>query len=267
MMLERLQHEHATFVTLTYSDDNIPLQDGAATLAPADLQNFLKRLRTHLAPSRIRFFAVGEYGDRTQRPHYHLIIYGLPTCKRSRTNAGLPATNSPATCCHPCKTLHYLWGLGRIFQGSVTAESCQYVAGYTVKKMTSADDSRLKGRHPEFTRMSLRPGIGAWALEDVALTLQRYRLAEQTDVPHSLMHGRRSMPLGRYLRQQLRLAMGKEKNAPSTTLDEAKEKMRPLRDYAFANSRSITSVVLETFKGQNDSLDAKLAIYERKKPL
>jgi hypothetical protein len=41
------------------------------------LQKFLKLLRFHLNGRKIRYYAVGEYGSQTFRPHYHLIIYGL----------------------------------------------------------------------------------------------------------------------------------------------------------------------------------------------
>jgi hypothetical protein len=155
-----------------------------------------------------------------------------------------------------------------VFQGTVTSESCQYVAGYTVKKMTSRDDPRVTGRHPEFARMSLRPGIGAWAMEDVALSIMQHpKLAKQEDVPTSLMHGKRHLPLGRYLRQQLRLALGKEKNAPQSALDASKEKLRPVQEAAFNASRSFKNMVLEIYQPDNASLDAKLAIYNKDKSL
>ena len=44
------------------------------TLQKSDLQKFFKRLRkkTH---EKISYYAVGEYGDNTQRPHYHIILF------------------------------------------------------------------------------------------------------------------------------------------------------------------------------------------------
>lgn len=47
-------------------------------LCKEDLQKFLKRLRFHIRKdfgSEIRFFACGEYGPQTFRPHYHIIFY------------------------------------------------------------------------------------------------------------------------------------------------------------------------------------------------
>lgn len=57
-----------TFLTLTYNDNYLP-QDGG--LRQRDLQLFHKRLRKQLEPKKIKYYAVGEYGDETMRAHYH----------------------------------------------------------------------------------------------------------------------------------------------------------------------------------------------------
>jgi hypothetical protein len=62
------------FITLTY--DQVPLSpNGLPTLLKRDYQTFFKRLRK-LAPhkkgkKRLKYFACGEYGTKTARPHYH----------------------------------------------------------------------------------------------------------------------------------------------------------------------------------------------------
>lgn len=65
------------FVTLTYDEQHVPL-DGVSVV---DLQKFLKRFRINLVrhgyADKIRYVAVGEYGKRTKRPHYHLIIWNI----------------------------------------------------------------------------------------------------------------------------------------------------------------------------------------------
>lgn len=262
MMLEASQHAQSTFVTLTYGPRELPISNGVETLSPGDLQKWLKRFRVALAPLRIRFFAVGEYGDNTQRPHYHALIFGAPTCLRGRTG-GISGTLPANNCCLPCQTLERSWGLGRVFQGSVTPDSCQYVAGYTVKKMTEPTHPANAGRHPEFSRQSLRPGIGTWAMEDVALTImQTGHVAEHEDVPTALLHGKRALPLGRYLRRKLRLALGRDEKALDRT---ETEEMRVMRAVAFTTNRSLSEVVTEAYASKNLSLDAKLQIHERKK--
>ena len=73
----RMYHElstsqKASFVTLTYDDTKLPANQ---TLVKAHLQNFMKRLRKRIEPEKLRYYAVGEYGDKTQRPHYHMILF------------------------------------------------------------------------------------------------------------------------------------------------------------------------------------------------
>lgn len=227
MILEAKCHEHSAFLSLTYSDQNLPLSsNGLPTLNPKHLQDWLKRFRKEILPLKIRFFAVGEYGDETNRPHYHAIIYGYRSCEYINSRYSKFRTN----CCRQCDLVRDTWQLGNVYLGTVDPESMQYCAGYTVKKLTKEDDPRLNGRHPEFARMSTRPGLGYDALHEVASTLMQFNLDERDDVPSSLQHGKKILPLGRYLRQNLRLMVGKEKNAPSSTVAKAQEKMQTVLD-------------------------------------
>ena len=71
------QWKDTSFVTLTYNNDNLPYNENAIlpTLRKKDLQMFFKRLRSRI--DKIKYFACGEYGDVTQRPHYHMILCGV----------------------------------------------------------------------------------------------------------------------------------------------------------------------------------------------
>lgn len=188
IMLESLVHEEASFVTLTYDDERLP--DGGS-LCPRDMQLWLKRVRKN-SGQRIRYFGVGEYGDDSWRPHYHVALFGI-----GRSGEAL---------------FNDTWKGGFTYTGDLTLDSAQYIAGYVVKKMTSKDDPRLGyGIYPEFARMSLRPGIGAPAVNDVAEALQNKHgwdeIVATGDVPQVLQHANRKLPLGRYLRTELRRAM------------------------------------------------------------
>ena len=181
MLLETLKHDSNSFATLTYADDFVPLN---GSLNPRHVQLWLKRFRKEISPVSLRFFLVGEYGDVSQRPHYHAALFGV----------------GPELQDLVAKT----WQMGHVMLGDLTVQSARYIAGYVTKKMTRWDDPRLNGRHPEFSRMSLRPGIGASAVPDIALTLLdtdqgRQHLARLSDVPTSLKHGSSDMPLGRLL--------------------------------------------------------------------
>lgn len=168
-MLESTFHESNSFLTLTYSDVNLPFNeyidvDGVinqkSTLDKRDLQLFWKRLRKALDAKglpKIRYFGCGEYGSRSARPHYHAIVFGLdvPDKKEFRqSGSGFMVYTSD--------WLNSIWKKGLVFVGSVTFESCQYVAKYVVKKLTgeNADVYDRYNFAPEFNVFSNRPGIG-----------------------------------------------------------------------------------------------------------
>lgn len=69
------------------------------------------------------------------------------------------------------------------------------------KNMRHRQDARLKGREPEFSRKSTRPGIGYPALRELTETILEHGLdKENGKVPTHLRHGDVKRPLGRYLR-------------------------------------------------------------------
>lgn len=222
MILEEKCHPCSTFVTLTYSDQNLPMNsDGLPILNPKHLSDWLKRFRKTIAPLKVRYFAVGEYGDESWRPHYHLVLFGYSGCHHIQSRYSKFRTN----CCPQCDTVRDTWGLGNVFLGTADADALQYTAGYTVKKMTHMEDDRLQGRPPEFARMSTKPGLGYNALWEVADVLMKFNLEERDDVPSALQHGKKILPLGRYLRQNLRLMVGKDAKAPESTIAKSQEEM------------------------------------------
>lgn len=250
MMLEAGGHADNAFVSLTYDDKHLPVwregpEDGPHVLRPVlvvkDLQDWLKRIRKAVEPARLRYFGVGEYGDITWRPHYHLALFGFPNCRWGKSRYSKITKN----CCVNCDLIRDTWGKGNILLGELNVSSAQYVCGYVLKKMTAKDDLRLKGLPPEFARMSLKPGIGAYAMDDVASTLLKFNLeATEVDVPSTLRHGKRLWPLGRYLQRRLRKNVGKEEAAPQVVLDKIKEDLRPLREAAFDASRSFKKEIV-----------------------
>lgn len=156
---EALYHENSWFLTLTYK------------LAPPrldyrDWQLFMKRLRRDLPP--ISFMVTGEYGDRTKRPHWHAILYGLeiPDLKYLRkSDEGHRIFRSP--------WLDSVWGhndpiLKPNELGAVTMESASYVARYNAKQLVHGFDGHdFKPIHKTSTRYAL----GRKYLEDHYLDL------------------------------------------------------------------------------------------------
>lgn len=162
------------FLSLTYDDKHLPAN---FSLRSKDLQDFWKRLRKavfaenglvcrvpeyeSIAGKRtlvngIRYFACGEYGDRTKRPHYHAICFNLEIpdlmpYKRNFDGSQLWISN----------WLSSIWGHGHVVIGAVTFETCAYVARYVTKKIYGLAAPEHYGvREPEFCRSSNRPGIG-----------------------------------------------------------------------------------------------------------
>lgn len=192
IMLEMCKHNGSCFVTCTYDDEHLPV---GGSLVKKDFQDFIKRLRRSLEPVRIRYFGVGEYGEESDRPHYHAIIFGLGPVE------GEQAVNKA-------------WGKGFVCVGDVTRESAQYVAGYVTKKWKQQGEEYLDGREPLFRVASNRPGIGGTAVDDVADILTAdvgvELLLREGNIPLSLKHGGVDMPLGPYMRKKLRERVGME---------------------------------------------------------
>jgi hypothetical protein len=153
-MHEKRLHTDSCFVTLTYSDDNLPPGN---TLVLADLQNFLKRLRHETGPN-LRFFACGEYGSRTSRPHYHLLLLNSDFADKRIVSRGSQYN------LYESPLLSRLWPAGHHALGDVTFESAAYVARYCMKKNQNGKTVN-DGRLPEFITMSRRPGLGAGYFE------------------------------------------------------------------------------------------------------
>lgn len=204
--LESLVHDENCFITLTYDEKNLPAGE---SLEPDVVPRTIRAIRKQIAPVRIRYFYVGEYGDNTNRPHYHISMFGMSGFSLfevlSPTGGTISVTGE--------SIISNAWGRGFVKVDEFNELTAQYVAGYVVKKLTNFGDPRLSGRVPEFAGMSRRPGLGAPAMDLIAKTLcesgHGMALIEDTgDVPRELRVGRRRIPLGRYLLRKLREAVG-----------------------------------------------------------
>lgn len=186
------------FITLTYNDEHIP-QNGS--LRYEDWQAFMRRLRYNF--ERPRFYMCGEYGEKLGRPHFHACLFNINFEDKifyKVSPSGETLYRSP--------TLEKLWPYGYSSIGDLTFESAAYVARYIMEKRTGpeaelhyqktdTDTGESVSLEPEFTSMSLKPGIGAdW--------FHQYR----TDVyPHDyvIVRGKKMKPprsYDRWLKQQ-----------------------------------------------------------------
>lgn len=181
-MLEAKEHSDNCFLTLTYDDEHIKTCSGvnpytgelqtSFTLVKKDFQDFMKRLRK-AAGKKLRYFACGEYGSTTFRPHYHAIVFGLDVPDKK-----LYKVSPRGDKYYTSSFLDKIWRHGYSIIGECTLESCSYTARYVVKK---AQDYSLQeviesyGMEPEFVLMSRRPGIAAAAADVETLDKYDYR--------------------------------------------------------------------------------------------
>lgn len=166
-------HDTNSFLTLTYSEDNLR----SPSLKYKDFSDFMKRLRSRFPKSKILHFTCGEYGETNPasgvkdggiyRPHYHSILFNFafPDAVPLRLLGDSELQRSDL--------LNEIWGHGNCVIGKVTFESAAYVARYAMKKVTGdlakahytivMPDGEIIERVPEMLHMSKRPAIGkAW---------------------------------------------------------------------------------------------------------
>jgi len=151
-------HKQNSYITLTYNDENIP---EGRTLVYRDYQLFMKRMRNAYGP--IRFFMCGEYGDLTQRPHYHAIIFENPFSDRT---LWMHRANDHFRPVYRSQLLQDTWGRGHCEIEPANPASLAYTAGYVQKKLHGPHEEQFSQAtgaqlHPVFHRMSRNPGLGA----------------------------------------------------------------------------------------------------------
>lgn len=137
------------FLTLTYDTRSVPItKRGFMTLCKADVQKFFKRLRKILPEAKIKYYAVGEYGGRTMRPHYHIILFNAD---HSAVTRAWRLDNKD---------------IGSLYFGTVSGASIGYCLKYMMKPSKvplHANDDRIK----EFSLVS--KGLGANYMSDAMI--------------------------------------------------------------------------------------------------
>ncbi len=201
ILLESKFYAETSFITLTYNDEHIPkIVDDQGnisfTLSKTDLDTFIAKLRVayrHM-DGNFRFFAAAEYGMDENRPHYHVVIFGMG--------------------CQFEEMVEKTWGKGFVTMTEIIPQRAAYVAQYTLKK----NWKWLEGQHsaviPEFSRQSRMPGVGALNiciryLSDLMTTKAGSEyIANTTDVFRNIQIDGKLLPLGQYLRAKLRERLG-----------------------------------------------------------
>lgn len=150
----------AFFITLTYNDDNLPRTEaGALCFDKKQVQDFLKRVRQKLKPTRLRFFLTCEFGDGKEanqylqqygqeygRSHYHAIF----VCDNKRHLREMRDIIQAA------------WPFGYSSVSSCSMARIQYATQYALKDEDYLYKEYEKGDPCKpFRLFSLKPGLGA----------------------------------------------------------------------------------------------------------
>lgn len=180
----------AFFVTLTYNTDHVPFsKNGFMTLNKPDLQKFFKRLRyehtqrysigdAQMLTKSLKYYAVGEYGTKNKRPHYHLLLFNA--------DANL---------------IESAWRLdgrtiGDIHMGDVSGASVGYSLKYMSKQWRPMH--RNDDRTPQFAVMS--KGLGASYLSDAMI---KWHLADLENRMYVNVEGGKKVSMPRYYKDRI----------------------------------------------------------------
>lgn len=139
----------AAFITLTYHPKFVPDQG----LSKRHVQLFMKRLRK-LCPERLRYFLVGEYGTRSGRPHYHIILFNYEGGLHRLYEAWSTVKGEP---------------FGIVHIGKVTEASIRYTTKYVIQRNAYSYGSKSR----PFMLCSRAYGLGLNYLTDEMVAWHR----------------------------------------------------------------------------------------------
>lgn len=152
-------HEKNCFVTLTFSDEFLPLD---LSLRKKHLQDFFRAIRYEYGP--FRYLAAGEYSE-ANRPHYHILLFGINFDDDRKKHS----TNKYGDSLYHSERLRKTcWPFGYNLIGALTYQTASYTARYVMKKILGKDAFE----HPNYTRFS--PSTGeTWQVEREFMLMSR----------------------------------------------------------------------------------------------
>lgn len=201
----------ARFVTLTYNDNHVPfVQSGnkvLMTLRREHLTNFLKLLRWRISEDyvkvepyfkqseksgkwspKVRYFASGEYGGKSKRPHYHIALFNVPRDVYKFDPI------------HKDEYSNYLadiWKKGNVDIKKVSQGTAHYLTKYHLHPLVGWNEDDQRERF--FATMSRKPGIGNSYIND-AIT----NYFDNTANCYGIIKDGHKVPLGRYYKEKIK---------------------------------------------------------------
>jgi len=150
LLQEEKTSDTAYFVTMTYATEHAPItRNGYLELKKKDLQDYFKRLRRsheyyETKNKGIKYFAVGEYGGKIKRPHYHVLLFNgqLDIMFSKKDIQLLKMSNFDGQ--QRVKSIH--WTKGHVTVGTISGASVGYVMKYISEPVKNfrINDDRLR---------------------------------------------------------------------------------------------------------------------------
>lgn len=231
---EAKKHHQSLFITLTYDDDHIKgSPNGLLTLNKTDLQTFFKTLRKQSGSKTIKYYACGEYGGTTFRPHYHSILFDATPLQVVRA-----------------------WNNGNARCDQVTPASIRYVTGYICKP--SIVDARDPNDDRQKEKAFISKGLGLNYLSDELINYHRDGANSFTTMPGGV-----KQPLPRYFRDRLFTPEERsEMNEKTYARMEAKRRKEieacPRPELYEENRRAAIAAAMEKYHSQRYSKRNKI---------
>lgn len=161
---ESQMHDSGSMVTMTYDQEHLPA-DGKLQIS--DPQKFIKRLR-RASNEPVRYYVSGEYGERTGRAHWHLIVFGPNLMSGAR-----PKNSQAESKNYFNPKIEELWGMGSTDVVPISPAACSYVAGYVNKKA---------GQEGVTTQSRKPPIAKPWVEQNLDYLIRRARVDGQIGV-------------------------------------------------------------------------------------
>lgn len=235
----KISHD-AVFICLTYDQEHVPKSKlGYHTLFKSDLQNFFKRLRKlHPNGKTIRYFAVGEYGGHTKRPHYHAIIFNCDFKKIQQAWSFLEVQHLPK---YHKKSGKLLKATSKVrtykpigyvhFGFDVYEEAAGYIVKYISKTCYIGKNKKVDDRQPNFRLMS--KGIGKNYLTQNMIQWHKNNPTERVYVP---LKGGKKAPMPRYYKEKIYDELEKEKIASHFQNNASLSLQKEIEEHGFNHS-------------------------------
>lgn len=187
LVTEMRSSSTAAFFTFTYKDKELVWTDYGPTLYKKDFQDFMKRLRksqNKISNLKIKYYACGEYGGKTERPHYHAVMFNV------HESLQLPVL------------MESIWQKGQVDCSPLNMARIKYVCKYVMKNHNKTQLAN------EFSLMS--KGIG----KDF-LTPANIKYFKERELPYLMDEHGSKWPMPRYFAERIhdpevRERLGKE---------------------------------------------------------